>query len=182
MQGLHINKLRITDIISFAKEHFDIDDYLLTFNNPKKLPDRSWICIIGKRQQNQCFSEHFGTQGFQIVRYFQSRTKWKELRTKEEARSYGGFRVRFTFQVNKSCFTDSRGLLNFFGRQKREIRKTVGPGRKRKVWEIEREHNLSTNRHLEKDNKMKERIINILKEEVKEFELKKLPFLKSEES
>ena len=52
MQVPHINGLRIADIIAFAKDHFDIESYLPSFKDPNKLPDRSWVCNIGKKIQN----------------------------------------------------------------------------------------------------------------------------------
>ena len=52
MQVPHINGLKISDIITFAQNHFEIETYLPSFKDPNKLPDRSWVCNIGKQIRN----------------------------------------------------------------------------------------------------------------------------------
>ena len=71
-------------------------------------------------------------------------------------------------------------IIKYVG-DKGKFGKLLAPGQIRKAWEISRDHDMQTRNRLEKDNKLKERIIEELKEEVKEFEQQKFQFLKSEE-
>ena len=49
----------------------------------------------------------------------------------------------------------------------------LATGRKRKAWEVERDHYYFTNKVLEKDNHSKDKVIEMLREEVKYFDQQK---------
>ena len=58
--------------------------------------------------------------------------------------------------------------------------KMLIPRWKIKVWEVERDHSLNKNRQLDKKNKIIDRIIEMLREEINDFEVEKLELLKSD--
>ena len=43
IQVPHLPKLRVNDIIRFARSKIAIDDYLPKFKNEEKVPDRTWL-------------------------------------------------------------------------------------------------------------------------------------------
>ena len=48
IQVPHLPGLKINDILSFAREKLEIDQYLQKFKQQDKTPDRTWLCNLSK--------------------------------------------------------------------------------------------------------------------------------------
>ena len=48
IQVPHLKNLRVANILNFTKTKLNIDEYLPVFKQEDKLPDRTWICNVGK--------------------------------------------------------------------------------------------------------------------------------------
>ena len=86
---------------------------------------------------------------------------------------------RFSRQQNL-CHVFARTFTNII-EDKGRFGKLLAPGRKRKAWEVERDHNYTTTKMLEKDNKSKDKVIQMLREEVKDFNDNALKLVEAEE-
>ena len=40
--------LRVNEKVDFARKYIDINKYLPEFKNKAKLPERAWVCYVGK--------------------------------------------------------------------------------------------------------------------------------------
>ena len=56
LQVPQIEGLRLENIVEFADKRINIKEYLPTFKNQKKLPDRSWVCNLGEENNNNEFT------------------------------------------------------------------------------------------------------------------------------
>ena len=56
LQVSQIEGLRLVNTVEFADKKINIKEYFPTFKNQNKLPDRSWVCNLGKEHNYNEFT------------------------------------------------------------------------------------------------------------------------------
>ena len=122
---------RISDIITFAQNHLDIEIYLPSFKDPDKLPDCSWICNTGKRIHNISIVNTIIHKEFKEFALTKAQVNEKTLVTKKKLMVTVAPKFSALFKTSKSVSSIHSSFYEF-NRGQRKVQNTISTWKKKK--------------------------------------------------